>query len=55
MDSTIDFDARATAALRALVRALQHTHWAPQQSIAEFQHELDEAVELLHEHEEATA
>jgi hypothetical protein len=53
MDSTTDFGTRAIAALRALVRGLQCTHWAPQQSIAEFQHELDEAVELLHEHEAA--
>jgi hypothetical protein len=55
MDSATDFGTRANAALRALVGALQRTHWAPQQSIAEFQHELDEAVELLDEHEASAA
>jgi hypothetical protein len=49
------FATRAMQALASLVRGLQRTHWAPQQSIAEFQHELDEAVELLHEHEASAA
>jgi hypothetical protein len=45
----------AMQTLGSLVGALLRTHWAPQQSLAEFQHELDEAVEFLHEHEAAAA
>lgn len=43
------FTPRAIQVLDDLVAALLRTHWAPQQSMAGFQHELDDAVALLEE------
>ena len=54
MSQPATFTPRAVQALDALVAALLRTHWAPDQSIAEFQHELDEAVDVLQKHDRAT-
>jgi hypothetical protein len=54
MVSSSEFGARAIAALHLLVGALLRTHWSPEQSMVEFMDELDSAVELLEELEEAT-
>ncbi len=55
MVATSDLGTRAVAALHVLVSALLGTHWSPQQSMAEFMHELDDAVALLEELETATS
>lgn len=55
MVSSSEFGARAIAALHALVGALLAAHWSPQQSMAEFLDELDDAVALLEELDGAVA
>ena len=48
-------ESRAVRALADLVAALTRTHWAADQSMSEFMHELDEAMELLGELEAQAA